>query len=97
MKALAAPSRVPTRFLLDAVGDFAFTTSTPLVSADQNTARSGQDPSRGDDLYEWRDGRLLLVTDGTSDNSRPIRWVQPRWSGSLFRSVRSADSGCAGC
>jgi hypothetical protein len=63
----AGPNQTP----LDGAGDFAFTTPTPLVSADQNTARSGQDPTRGNDLYEWRDGRLLLVTDGTSDGSRP--------------------------
>ncbi len=64
----------PNQTPLDDAGDLAFTTSTPLVSADQNTARSGQDPSRGDDLYEWRDGRLLLVTDGTSNNqeARPV-------------------------
>ncbi len=63
----AGPNQTP----LDAAGDLAFTTSTPLVAADQNTARSGQNPGRGDDLYEWRDGRLLLVSDGTSDNERP--------------------------
>ncbi len=50
---------------LSADGDtFAFGTTTPLLSADQNTARAGQDPRAGADLYEWRDGRLLLITDG---------------------------------
>jgi hypothetical protein len=44
--------------------DFAFTTPTPLVSADQNTAPSGQDAGIGTDVYEWREGRLLLVSDG---------------------------------
>jgi hypothetical protein len=48
-------------------GDFFFVTPTPLVPADQNTAPSGQDPLNGDDLYEWRDGRLLLVTDGKTE------------------------------
>jgi hypothetical protein len=48
-------------------GVFAFTTPTPLVSVDQNTAGSGQSLFRGSDVYEWRDGRLLLVTDGLSD------------------------------
>ncbi len=45
-------------------GDLSFATPTPLVSADQNTAGPGQGASAGADLYEWRDGRLLLVTDG---------------------------------
>jgi hypothetical protein len=48
-------------------GDFFFVTPTPLVPADQNTAPSGQDSIKGDDLYEWRDGRLLLVTDGRTE------------------------------
>ncbi len=45
-------------------GDLAFSTPTALVPADQNTARPGRDPNVGRDIYEWRDGRLLLVTDG---------------------------------
>jgi hypothetical protein len=48
-------------------GDFVFSTPTPLVPVDQNTAAAGQDPSRGTDIYEWRDGRLLLVTDGKTE------------------------------
>ncbi|HKT83717.1 MAG TPA: hypothetical protein VJQ84_07750, partial [Solirubrobacterales bacterium] len=43
----------------------AFATPSPLVNADQNTS-----PSRakaGTDVYEWRDGRLLLVTDGLTN------------------------------
>jgi hypothetical protein len=43
---------------------FAFATATPLLGPDQNTARPGQRPQVGVDVYEWRDGRLLLVTDG---------------------------------
>ena len=43
---------------------FAFSTSLPLVGADQNTARGGQLPETGMDAYEWRDGRLLLLSDG---------------------------------
>jgi hypothetical protein len=43
---------------------FAFTTPTALDPADQNTARPGADPATGTDVYEWRDGRLLLVSDG---------------------------------
>jgi NHL repeat len=45
-------------------GDFAFETSTPLVPTDQNTAAPNQAAHVGSDIYEWRDGRLLLVTDG---------------------------------
>ncbi len=45
-------------------GDVAFTTPTPLLPADQNTPGPGKDPLAGTDVYEWRDGRLLLVTDG---------------------------------
>jgi sugar lactone lactonase YvrE len=41
----------------------AFGTPTPLVAEDQNTG-PGNDLLSGDDVYEWRDGRLLLVTDG---------------------------------
>lgn len=48
-------------------GTFAFATSTPLVGADQNTVGPGQEPRIGTDIYEWRDGRLLLVTDGLID------------------------------
>ena len=43
---------------------FAFNTPTPLVSADQNTAGAGHGPFGGTDVYEWRDGRLLLISDG---------------------------------
>lgn len=46
---------------------FAFQTPTPLLPADQNTARPGQDPSVGSDVYEWRDGRLLLISDGLTE------------------------------
>jgi hypothetical protein len=53
---------------LDAAGDvFAFATPTALVAADQNTAGAGQDPEAGQDVYEWRNGRLLLVSDGLAD------------------------------
>lgn len=45
----------------------AFTTPTPLVGADLNTAVPGQQAEAGVDAYEWRDGRLLLITDGISD------------------------------
>jgi hypothetical protein len=48
-------------------GDYVFSTPTALVAADQNTSPDGQAPSRGEDLYEWRDGRLLLITDGRTE------------------------------
>jgi hypothetical protein len=46
-------------------GDFIFITPTALVSTDQNTDPAT--PNAGMDLYEWRDGRLLLVTDGLTN------------------------------
>lgn len=42
---------------------FAFGTPTSLLGPDQNTV-SGTGAAAGTDLYEWRDGRLLLLTDG---------------------------------
>jgi DNA-binding beta-propeller fold protein YncE len=45
----------------------AFATADSLVPADQNSPPPSQDPSRGVDVYEWRDGRVLLISDGTSD------------------------------
>jgi hypothetical protein len=54
----------PNTTALADTGDLAFTTPTALVPADQNTARAGQPRGEGTDVYEWRDGRLLLVTDG---------------------------------
>jgi hypothetical protein len=57
--------------------DIAFAAPTPLVNADQNTAGAGQDPSVGTDVYEWRGGRLLLVSDGLTN-----------WPGSQFPRVQ---------
>lgn len=42
----------------------AFVTPSPLVFADQNTSEAGKNLAAGSDVYEWRDGRFLLVTDG---------------------------------
>ena len=56
-------------------GDFAFKTTEALLGADQNTTGVGQDPNSGTDLYEWRDGRLFLVTDGLTnwpDSEQPV-------------------------
>jgi hypothetical protein len=48
-------------------GTLAFPTSESLVGVDQNTAGVGQDPRSGTDVYEWRDGRALLITDGLTN------------------------------
>lgn len=55
--------------------DLAFATPTPLVDSDQNTSRPGQVAGRGTDVYEWRDGRLFLITDGLT------RWTQENLNG----------------
>ena len=44
-------------------GTLIFATDTPLVGADQNTA-AGPNTVSGRDVYEYRDGRPLLVSDG---------------------------------
>jgi hypothetical protein len=58
-------------------GTLAFATPTPLVGADQNTPGQGQNLEVGTDVYEWRDGRQLLVSDGLNN-----------WSGGLHPEVR---------
>ncbi len=58
------PGPAPGMAPLSPAGGLAFATPTALVGADQNTAAAGQDPGAGADVYEWRDGRALLVTDG---------------------------------
>jgi hypothetical protein len=82
---------VPGGFVLNGVGglergtnltpidtsgdDIVFSTDTPLVPEDQNTAATGEPAGVGEDVYEWRDGRLMLITDGRSDNvagARPV-------------------------
>jgi hypothetical protein len=55
---------------------FAFNSDTPLVSADQNTAAAGQQPARGADVYEWRDGRTVLVSDGLTDWDVPANGAE---------------------
>ncbi len=45
-------------------GTVAFLTTTALAGADQNTPGPSGDPVTGTDVYEFRDGRPLLVTDG---------------------------------
>ncbi len=51
-------------------GDYAFSTPTALVAADQNTAKPADLELAGSDVYEWRDGRLLLITDGLTTSVR---------------------------
>lgn len=70
-------------------GTFAFSTPTPLLAADQNTAGPGQGISRGTDAYEWRDGRLLLVSDGLTDWPGPdaaprVKGITPSGKDILF-------------
>lgn len=54
----------PNHGWLSRAGDYVFVTPSALVGADQNTATAAEDPAVGSDVYEWRDGKLLLVTDG---------------------------------
>jgi hypothetical protein len=61
----AAQQRGPNQTPLSADGEtLAFATSEGLLDADQNTSGPGEEPKKGQDVYEWRDGRLMLVTDG---------------------------------
>ena len=54
---------------------FAFTTPTPLLGADQNTPGPEHSLRSGSDVYEWRDGRLLLITDGLTN------WTEEQGAG----------------
>jgi hypothetical protein len=49
-------------------GTFVFRSDDPLLPVDQNTDAAR--PDRGADLYEWRDGRLLLVTNGVTSGGQ---------------------------
>jgi hypothetical protein len=62
---------------------FVFDTPTPLVSTDQNTAGPGRNPVVGQDSYEWRDGRLLLISDGLTN------WVPGTGSGGTAPEVKA--------
>lgn len=48
-------------------GALIFATPNALLGADQNTPGPGRDPLAGTDVYEWRDGRVLLLTDGLTE------------------------------
>ena len=68
-------------------GIFAFATPAPLLDGDQNTARPGQKANVGTDIYEWRDGRLLLVTDGLTnwpDGGPAVNAVTPSGNDIFF-------------
>jgi hypothetical protein len=62
-------------------GDSAFVTTLPLLSRDQNTPDPGGNPALGTDIYEWRDGRLLLITDGITRWKTAGREGQPALQG----------------
>jgi hypothetical protein len=71
----ASPNKTP----LDANGDFFFPTPTALTRGDKNTAAPGDAPESGDDIYEWRDGQQLLITDGAT--TWPTTYTTPVLSG----------------
>jgi hypothetical protein len=48
-------------------GILAFSTPSALLNVDQNTAPQGKNPNYGQDVYEWRNGRALLITDGLTN------------------------------
>jgi hypothetical protein len=54
----------PNLNMLTADGDVIFDAPSPLVPEDENTASGGEKPAAGTDIYEWRNGRLLLISDG---------------------------------
>ncbi len=59
-------------------GTLAFATPTALAPGDQNTASAGQEPKVGEDVYEWRDGRALLASDGLTETPQGPGSVGPR-------------------
>ncbi len=61
----AAATQVgPNLSLVSRHGDVVFATGTSLVADDGNAGGPGEDENIGRDVYEWRDGRQILVTDG---------------------------------
>ncbi|HWO83749.1 MAG TPA: fibronectin type III domain-containing protein, partial [Solirubrobacterales bacterium] len=74
------PESGPNVDPLDDSGEvFVFPTVDALVGADQNTPGPGLDPASGTDVYEWRDGRYLLISDGLTN--WPHREIAPAPSG----------------
>jgi hypothetical protein len=56
----------------------AFPAPSPLVNADQNTPKH-PGPFAGKaatDVYEWRDGRTLLITDGLTNWAENTDWIE---------------------
>jgi hypothetical protein len=65
------PFLSPLNSTLSADGrSFVFRSDDGLLPIDQN-GENGEDSRRGADIYEWRDGRLLLVTDGLTAEGEP--------------------------
>jgi hypothetical protein len=56
----------------------AFPAPSPLVAADQNTpSQPGAFANRAaTDVYEWRDGRLFLITDGLNNWPENPNWTE---------------------
>jgi len=53
---------------ISADGDtIGFATPSSLLPGDQNAPDGDEGSPRGRDVYEWRDGRLFLITDGLTD------------------------------
>jgi hypothetical protein len=67
-------------------GTLVFATPTSLVSADQNTAAPAEELKVGADVYEWRDGRPLLVTDGLTARDAPpsLQGIDPSGRDAFF-------------
>jgi hypothetical protein len=68
---LLEPQVGPNLMMLADDGTVAFSTPTPLVSADQNSSAAGGKLTTGEDVYEWRDGQQLLVSDGLTSWPSP--------------------------
>jgi hypothetical protein len=73
--ALVGPNTAP---ISDDGETIAFPAPSPLVNADQNTP-THPGPFAGKaatDVYEWRDGRTLLVTDGLTNWAENTDWIE---------------------
>jgi hypothetical protein len=62
-------------------GTFVFVTPESLVDADQNGARPNQPLDVGADIYEWRDGRVMLVSDGARERTSVLGITKPEIAG----------------
>lgn len=77
---LKLPELGPNLSAVDDAGDVLFSTPTALAPGDENTAASGEDAAYGTDVYEWRDGRQLLVSDGLT-STPPGYYTSPEPAG----------------